>query len=130
MEQKRILIVEDELPVAQALQRALNLPLGGGYAVETCESGEAALERLGRSHFDLVISDLRLPGMSGLELIEQAHLVNPGIRSVLITAFGSSQVEEQARRLTDAYVPKPFRLRDMARLVGRILNESPLGHEL
>jgi DNA-binding NtrC family response regulator len=123
---KRILIVEDELSVAQALQRALNLPRGGSYAVESYASAEAALERLGQEHFDLVISDLRLPGMTGLDLIERAHQLSPGIHSVLITAFGSPQVEARARLLTDAYLPKPFRLRDMVRIVGCILDHLPV----
>lgn len=120
----RILIVEDELPVAQALQRALTLPRGGGYSVESCESGEAAIQRLSHAHFDLLISDLRLPGISGLELIELARQRCPGIRSVLITAFGSSQVEERARQLTDAYLAKPFRLGEMIQVVRRILDEG------
>jgi DNA-binding NtrC family response regulator len=121
---KRILIVEDEPPVAQALRRALNLPNGGGYLVESCESGEAALEFLKDAPFDLIISDLRLPGMNGLELIALAHQRDPQLRSVLITAFGSPQVEEKARLVTDAYVPKPFHLRDMIQIVRRILNDT------
>ena len=122
--ESRILIVDDEQPVAQALQRALSLPQGGGYLVESCESGEAALERLERAHFDLLISDLRLPGINGLDLIEQARQRNPGMRSVLITAFGSAEVEERALSATDAYVPKPFHLRDMIQIVQRILGSD------
>lgn len=95
--------------------------------VESCESSEAALERLGNERFDLLISDLRLPGINGLELIEQARQRNPGMRSVLITAFGSPQVEEQARRLANAYVPKPFRLREMVKIVQRVLHEDQEG---
>lgn len=120
---QRILIVEDDQSVAQALQRALNLPRGGSYSVESCESGEAALERLNHAHFDLLISDLRLPGMNGLELIESVHQHCPDMRSVLITAFGSPQIQERARHLTDAYVPKPFHLWDMIQIVQRVLNE-------
>jgi CheY-like chemotaxis protein len=67
-----ILIIEDSLGVARALNRTLSLPQGGGYWVETCESGEAALERLRRARFDLLITDLRLPGMNGLALLEHA----------------------------------------------------------
>ncbi len=124
MGKKRILIVEDEPPVAQALRRALDLPHGGGYLVESCESGEAALEHLNNAPFDLIISDLRLPGMNGLELIALAHQRDPRLRSVLITAFGSPQVEEQARHVTDAYVPKPFHLRDMIQIVRCILDDT------
>lgn len=127
MPKRRILIVEDESAVAQALWRALNTPQGGSYMVECCGSAEAALDRLGNVHFDLLIADLRLPGINGLELIGKAHQRNPGVRSILITAFGSPQIEEKARRLADAYVPKPFRLRDMIQLVRRILNEDHQG---
>jgi two-component system response regulator FlrC len=95
--------------------------------VESCESAEAALQRLDTAHFDLLISDLRLPDINGLELIEQACQRSPGMRSILITAFGSPQIEEQARRLADAYVPKPFRLRDMIQLVRRILDDDGEG---
>ena len=126
--ESRILIVDDERPVAQALQRALSLPRGGGYSVESCESAEAALERHECAHFDLLISDLRLPGINGLDLIEQARQRNPGMHSVLITAFGSAEVEEQALGATDAYVPKPFHLRDMCQIVQRILGSDGRTH--
>jgi two-component system response regulator YesN len=122
VQKRRILIVEDDRPVAQALWRALNTPQGGGYMVENCESAEVALERLRNAHFDLLIADLRLPGINGLELIEQVHQSSPGTYSVLITAFGSPQVATHARRVADAYVLKPFRLRDMIQLVERIFN--------
>ncbi|HET92088.1 MAG TPA: response regulator [Chloroflexi bacterium] len=124
MSQEHILIVEDSLGVARALNQALSLTQGGGYHVEVSESGEAALERLRDTPFDLLISDLRLPGISGLELCEQACQIRPQMRRVLITAFGSPQVEERARQLTDAYLPKPFRLHEIIRIVQRILGES------
>jgi DNA-binding NtrC family response regulator len=120
-----ILIVEDEQTVANALLRALNTPRGGGYTVESCDSAEAALERLAAGCFDLIISDLRLPGMDGLQLIELARRRYPDLHFVLITAYGSPRVEEQARHLTDAFVAKPFRLRDMIQIVGRVLNQEP-----
>ena len=121
--QKRILIVEDETPVATALGRALSTPRGGGYWVEYCASGEAALERLAGTRFDLLISDLRLPGINGLELIEMSHGADPHMRCVLMTAFGTPQLEAQAYRLADAYVPKPFRLHDLIQTVHTVLSE-------
>jgi hydroxymethylpyrimidine pyrophosphatase-like HAD family hydrolase/CheY-like chemotaxis protein len=119
-----ILIVEDELGVAHPLKKALDLSPNKLYQVELCSSGEAALERLRNKRFDLLISDFRLPGMDGLELLEQAQQVSPGILSVLITAYGSPDVEERAKRLAKAYIPKPFHLRDIIQTVQQILSEA------
>ena len=123
MTQERILIIEDSMGVARALCRALSLPQGGDYQVETCESAEAALAKLHLIRFDLMISDLRLPGMNGLELLQQARQLRPEMRSMLITAYGSPQVEERARQLAQAYLPKPFHLNDLIRIVQRVLDE-------
>lgn len=125
MSPERILVVEDELRVAQALSRVLALPEGGGHTVETCESGEAALDRLQTSRFDLVITDLRMPGMSGLELLEHVHRISPQTRTVLITAYGTPQIEERAKELADAYVPKPFNMQGFVRMVRQILAVRP-----
>lgn len=119
----RILIVEDSLGVARALHRALGLHQDGVYRVETCESGELALARLHEREFDLLISDFRLPGIDGLELIRRSQQITPEIRTILVTAFGSPEVEEEARKLTQAYIPKPFRLNDIIRVVERVLSE-------
>ncbi len=119
----RILIVEDSLGVARALHRALGLHQDGVYRVETCESGELALARLHEREFDLLISDFRLPGIDGLELIRRAQQIKPEIRTILVTAFGSPEVEEEARKVTQAYIPKPFRLNDIIRVVERVLSE-------
>jgi CheY-like chemotaxis protein len=125
MSPERILVVEDEIRVAQALSRVLSLPEGGGHAVETCESGEAALERLEQNKFDLVITDLRMPGMSGLDLLEHVHRISPQTRTVLITAYGTPQIEERAKELADAYVPKPFNMQGFVRMVRQILSVRP-----
>ena len=117
-----ILIIEDSQGISRALHRALGLHQDGIYRVETCDSGESALGRLHEQPFDLVISDFRLPGIDGLELIKRAQQIHPHIRSILITAFGSSEVETRARTLANAYLAKPFRLNDIIRLVDRTLH--------
>ena len=94
------------------------MPEGGGYLVETYESGEEALSRFREMHFDLLITDQRMPGMNGLELIGKCREVSPEIRSILITAFGSPEVEDKAFRLAvDAYLTKPFSMRKFVRAV-------------
>lgn len=122
MGREKILIAEDESRVAQALSRALSLPEGGGYLVETRESGEEALARLSETHFDLLITDLRMPGMSGMELLGKCQKISPDTARILITAFGSPQVEETAYELAvDAYLTKPFSIRDLVQTVQRTL---------
>ncbi len=124
MRKKRILIVEDEMRVALALGRALQDPSGGDYEVEICYSADDALIRLRHEKYDLVITDLRMPGSSGLELIRHVREISPETRTVLITAFGSPEVEEQTKKLATTYVTKPFSLRDFIATVHNILSED------
>jgi len=126
MGQERILVVEDERRVADALCRVLSLPQGGGYQVAHCDSAEAALDTLQKTHVDLLITDLRMPGMSGLDLLERVRQISPATRSVLITAFGSSEVEYQARRLANVYLPKPFSWQVFVQAVQRALTAPPV----
>ncbi len=124
----RILIVEDESRVAQALSRALSLPEGGGFHVEACGTGEEALTRLRKEYFDLLITDLRMPGMNGFELLRKSRGVSPGISSILITAYGSSYVEEKATELgVDAYLPKPFSMKSLVETVQNAMKQKRRG---
>jgi len=118
-----ILIVEDTLGIAEAVQHALSLSGDGAYRVDLCDSGEEALRRLHEKPFDLLITDLRLPGIDGLELLSRARKVHPSMRTLLVTAYGSAQVETRARELGSHYLPKPFRLRDLLDRVDTILSE-------
>lgn len=117
----RLLLVEDSLGIARALSRALGLHHDGIYQVEVCQSAEAALKRLHEAPFDLLISDLRLPGMDGLELLTRAQRVSPETRRVLITAYGGPEIEAKVSALAGTYLPKPFRLSDVIRLIERLL---------
>jgi DNA-binding NtrC family response regulator len=117
MEQKRILIVEDELENVMTLCQALLHPMAGGYHVEVCPLADVALKRLKYEQFDLIITDLRMPGTSGLELIRHVHHTNPATRTMLITAFGSSEIENQARQMGAAFLRKPFGLQQFYALV-------------
>jgi hydroxymethylpyrimidine pyrophosphatase-like HAD family hydrolase/DNA-binding NarL/FixJ family response regulator len=119
----RILIVDDSMGVARSLSLGLGLYQNGVYRIETCTSAEEALQRVVETPFDLVISDLRLPGMDGLTFLERMAQVNPSIRSILITAYGSAEVEARGSELANAYLAKPFLLQDIIRLVDRILSE-------
>jgi len=77
-----ILVVDDDADACESLTNALRQ---SGYAVESARDGFEALERLARSAPDLVLTDLRMPGMSGLELIQKIHEAKPGAPVILVT---------------------------------------------
>jgi DNA-binding NtrC family response regulator len=126
MEQQRILIVEDELHNVMTLCQALLHPMAGGFHVEVCPLADIALKRLRYERFDLIITDLRMPGTSGLELIRHVRQTSPGTRTILITAFGAPEIEDQARLLGAAYLRKPFGLRDLISAVRDALADDGL----
>lgn len=110
---KRILVVDDEESVVFFLGESL-AELGPGYMVETARSGEEALARIAHQPFDLVITDLRMPGVDGLELLQTLHATQPDTRLILMTAYGSDRVEAEARRLkVYRYITKPFKIEDL-----------------
>ncbi|MGB8645965.1 MAG: response regulator [Anaerolineae bacterium] len=125
MNQMRILVVEDEPGVSKALCRVLNSPDGGGYYTEQCDSGEVALKRLRESHFDLLITDLRMPGMNGIELMKQALRVSPSTRSLLMTAYGTPEVRAETEQIAAGYISKPFGLQAFLKAVQATLLTRP-----
>ena len=82
---KRILIVDDEKKVAFFLQESLE-DLGDNYEVISAETAEAALQQIESQPFDLIITDLRMPGINGLELMKRVRDISPETRTILITA--------------------------------------------
>ena len=124
MEKKRILIIEDELQITMTLCRALVHPIGGGHQVEVSPLADVALKRLKYEQFDLIVTDLRMPGMSGLELMRHVRQASPQTHMMLITGFGSPEIENQVRRLGAVYMPKPFSLQEFIATVHRVLDED------
>jgi len=127
VDRKRILIVEDEPRIALALCRALELPVPGSPQVDISPVAETALAKLQSEPFDLVITDLRMPGMGGVELMRHVRHAHPNTALMLITAFGSPDAEDVARRMGATYLPKPFSLHDFVSTVEGILKNAP-GH--
>lgn len=107
----RILLVDDQ----KSLRRSLSLMLqGAGFETDEAESGEGALSRLGNQKYDLVITDLRMDGMSGVDLLREIKRENPALPVILITAYGSIDSAVDAMRLgAFDYLTKPFREQDI-----------------
>jgi len=125
MDSLHILIVEDEKNLARTLAQALRLGSDGLYNVETIDSAEAAYPMLSAKSYDLVISDLRLPGEDGLTLITRVKETSPKTHTILITGFGSTDVEGQADGLTEGYLTKPFDMLDLLHMVQKVIHQSP-----
>ena len=117
-----ILIVEDEPTTSWALAEGLS---DDGFTIDTFRSAEEALAWLKENDSDLVISDLRLPGMNGGELARKLRRGRSAQPVIIVTAYGSEDTVEDLRRAGVADVfPKPFHIDALRRSVRRALLES------
>jgi DNA-binding response OmpR family regulator len=119
----KILIVDDEEQVRTYLSKVLSIT--GDFSVEVAETAEEALEKIQSMDFDLVLVDLKLPKMDGLQLITEIVNFKPEILTVLITGRASidSAVEAMKRGASD-YITKPFDHDDMLARLRRVLQEK------
>jgi len=126
MTTKHILIVDDEPRVAFFLSKTLEHS-DRNYRVSVANSGEEALEMLDDSSVDLLVTDLRMPGISGLELLNWVRAFSPQTRTILITAYGDDEIEADSRRLEAyRYITKPFDIGDFARVVQEALRDMAI----
>src|SRR5712691_4541052 len=103
---KHLLLVEDEAPLREAVAEQLS---DRGYLVEQAESGEIALARLADFAFDIIISDLRLPGIDGSAVVESAVARYPDIIAIVVTGYGTvKDAVEAIKRGAWDFVAKPF----------------------
>ena len=122
MKRKRILIVDDEARVAFFLMEGLK-GLGNEYEVYTVASAELALEQFHHQPFDLAVIDYRLPGTSGLDLIKQLKDISPTTQTIVVTAYGTPELEDEAYRLhAYRYLAKPFHIEDLMYTVQEALS--------
>lgn len=114
-----ILVIDDEPLMQDALEVSLR---SEGYRVATAGSGEEALTRIEAQEFDVIVSDLFLPGLDGLEVLERSRTLNPRARVILITAYATLETAIAAfRQGACDYLQKPFALEDLTVRVQRVL---------
>jgi YesN/AraC family two-component response regulator len=117
----RVLIVDDEKRLAQSLGQTLQLDYPG-CQVDTAYSGEEALSAMANGTYDLIIADVRMPGVSGLELIRGVRYLDAEVPIVLMTGYGSASLRQEAATLgVNHYVDKPFDADDLISMVGELL---------
>src|SRR5262247_736041 len=123
----RILLVEDELNMARTLAKNLER---AGYDVEHAPHGEAALARLGSVTFDVVLTDLKMPVMDGMELLREMHERGVGAAAVVLTGYGTIESAVEAMKLgASDYLIKDARPQEILMTVERVLELTQLRRE-
>ena len=122
------MVLDDELAVCALLSERLTME---GYACKTCSTGEEALAVMQREPFDLVVSDIRMPGMTGMEFLAEAHQRHPRSAYVMVTAEDDLRVAIQAMKQGAAdYLVKPIQLDALLASAERALEMKRLEAEL
>lgn len=103
---KKILIVDDDPVIGKSFDRVLS---GKGYAVITAANGEEALGKLSSEAYDLVFTDIKMPGMSGIEVVERVKASQPWLPVVIVTGYGSEENEARAEAAgVSGFLRKPL----------------------
>jgi len=104
---KRVLVVDDEAPIRELVTFRLETI---GYEVDSAESGEQALEKIKANRPDLVVLDVLMPGIDGLETCKRLKADDPDIKVVMLSAHGGQKDQEEGIAAgADIYLSKPFR---------------------
>jgi len=126
-ESPRILVVDDEKVIREILSDFLTME---GFLVRTVEDGEAAIAELERRSYNLVISDLKMPKMGGLELLEAINRHNLNVLTVIMTGFGTVETAIEAmKKGAYDYILKPFKVEEVVHIVQRGLDRQRLQME-
>ncbi|GAA4040247.1 cell cycle two-component system response regulator CpdR [Parerythrobacter jejuensis] len=117
---RRILLAEDEEAMRTYLTRALQ---NAGYDVVSVDRGTAALPALESEHFDLLLSDIVMPEMDGIELAQRCNEVSPHTKVMFITGFAAVSLKASRDQPRAKVLSKPFHLRDLVLEVERVFEE-------
>ena len=124
MSESRLLIVDDEKNIRLTLSQTLDRM---GVTVDTAVNGEEALEKLALGDYHLVLLDLRLPGMDGMEVLRQLRDLRPEARVIIITAYGTVESAVEAMKLGAVdFIQKPFSPKEIRDLVQRVIDRPAL----
>jgi DNA-binding NtrC family response regulator len=121
----RILVVDDELKVREIIAKGLIKV--GGFSVDTASNGLEAIGKIENDVFDLVLTDLKMPGMDGIELLKLVKGTRPDVMLIMMTAHGSIETAVEAMKLgADDYITKPIDLDELLIHISKAQKESLL----
>ena len=124
MPNPRILVVDDEMIVCESCKRILEEE---GYEVETALSGNEAFEKMKENLFDIVITDLKMPGIDGMEVLRTFHKEYPDVFIIMITGFSTVETAVEAMKLgAFDYIPKPFTPDEVTIVVKKAIEKKSL----
>ncbi len=128
MEPLKILVVDDEAPLREILQRGLAQM--GGFSVEVAQNGQEAIEKVEKDIFDLILTDLMMPEMDGMELLKMIKGTRPEMPVIMMTAYGSIDTAVEAMKIgANDYITKPVDLRDLLLRISKVHMENLLLQE-
>jgi CheY-like chemotaxis protein len=121
---KQVLIVDDEETLTWSLAKSLSSDRET-YEVTTANDGDTALSIIEGQPFDVVVLDIRMPGMNGLDVLLKIKEIRPSTKVIMMTAYGSGDIREKAKaRGSFFYIEKPFEIDQMRSLILKALNED------
>lgn len=121
----KILIVDDEAPVREMLKRGLVQM--GGFSVEVAQDGPEAIEKVEKDVFDLVLTDLKMPEIDGIDLLKMIKGMRPEVMVILMTAYGSIETAVEAMKMgANDYITKPIDLNELLIHISKAQKESLL----
>jgi len=122
MAKHSIMVIDDEKIVGDMAKLSFEQD---GYEVETFLNGESALERLKERRFEVVVTDLKMKGVDGLEVLRSIKKLYPGVKVIMITAFANLDVAIEALRDdVHDFFPKPVKIKELKASVKRALGEE------
>jgi len=125
MEEMKILVVDDEAPIREILQRGLTQM--GGFSVELAQNGQEAIEKVEKDIFDLILTDLMMPEMNGMELLKIIKGTRPELPVIMMTAYGSIDTAVEAMKIgANDYITKPVDFNDLLIRISKVKQESLL----
>ncbi|HNQ35929.1 MAG TPA: response regulator [bacterium] len=117
--QKKILIIDDEIGPRESLK----ILFKDNYEVNLAKDGLEGLATMEKEAYDLVILDLKMSGLGGIEVLRQLREARQQTKVIILTGYGSHEIAQEAQRLgVTAYLNKPFDVFDIRQLVARVIN--------
>lgn len=121
-ETNRILIVDDEETLTFSLYQSF-ITAKESYEVVTASSGDEAWEKIQDAPFDVVITDITMPGITGIELLNRIKRDFPETHVIIMTAYGSEAKKEEAiKGGAHRYIEKPFEIKEIKQVIANVLN--------